>query len=74
MHDETRQLFERLVADRTVLRIYRIDDWGTPWVQCPCPGQSLDECVEELGINEYDVWELVAQSEAPADVADRDNL
>jgi hypothetical protein len=30
----TRRLVRRLIARRRPLRVYRIDECGTPWIQC----------------------------------------
>lgn len=31
---ETRDLWRLLMARRWPLRVFEVDDWGTPWVQC----------------------------------------
>jgi len=56
LHEDTRALYEILVAERTVLQIYEIDEQGSPWVRCP--GRT-SPCDEYLAINEYDIWERV---------------
>lgn len=33
-HDDTRALYERLIARGRALRIAEIDDWGLPWIHC----------------------------------------
>ena len=61
LHEDTRRLFERLVSQRMVLRVYRIDEWGKPWVKCPYPGEPGQCQDEELAIDGFDVWELVPE-------------
>jgi hypothetical protein len=53
LHEDTRALYELLVAERTVLQIYEIDEWGSPWVSHR-PANSTTH--EYLAISEYDVW------------------
>jgi hypothetical protein len=31
---ETAGLWQLLVAQREVLRVYEVDEWGVPWVRC----------------------------------------
>lgn len=33
LHEDTRQLYEHLIAERAVLTVARIDDWGMPWIE-----------------------------------------
>ena len=33
-HRDTRRLYECLIARGRSLRIFRIDDWGLPWIRC----------------------------------------
>jgi hypothetical protein len=58
MHDDTRSLFERLVTERAVLQVYRIDEFGRPWAKCPCPSKR-EQCADELAIDGFDEWEFV---------------
>jgi hypothetical protein len=71
MHDDTRRLFERLVADRAVLQIYEIDDSGLPWVKCPCPTDSEEGGTDYLAIDGFDVWEIVTSASSSPDGADQ---
>lgn len=61
LHEDTRRLFERLVAEGVSLRVYRIDESGLPWVKCSCPGEPGEGQEEELAIDGFDVWELTAE-------------
>jgi hypothetical protein len=61
LHEDTRKLFERLVGEQTILQVYRIDEWGLPWVKC-CFADVPEECQDDLAIDEFDVWELVSNS------------
>jgi hypothetical protein len=56
--EDTRDLFERLVTGRIVLKIYEIDEWGRPWVRCRSGNSACDEY---LAIDDYDTWELVTE-------------
>jgi hypothetical protein len=31
---ETRRVYQRLIARRRSLRVYEVDGWGVPWIQC----------------------------------------
>ena len=69
LHPETRQLYERLVATRKVLRIREIDEDGLPWIKCRfeirCRSKDADRsCQWEhhfLAVND-DSWEWVSRS------------
>ena len=32
LHDETRELYEHLIAEQAVLTVTEIDDWDAPWI------------------------------------------
>ncbi|MCA9074914.1 MAG: hypothetical protein KDA93_07775 [Planctomycetaceae bacterium] len=32
--EETRELYEKLIARGNAQRIYEIDEWGLPWIDC----------------------------------------
>src|SRR5437660_3280918 len=34
LHRETRQVYKRLIERRRPLRVYKIDEWGLPWIRC----------------------------------------
>src|SRR5262245_54202589 len=36
----TRRLVRRLIACRRALRIYEVDEWGSPWIRCRFRGTT----------------------------------
>jgi hypothetical protein len=34
VHPDTLRVYKKLIARRRPLRVYKIDAWGLPWVQC----------------------------------------
>ena len=34
IHRDTMRVYKRLLARRRSLRVYRIDEWGHPWIHC----------------------------------------
>jgi uncharacterized protein (DUF433 family) len=60
LHEETRLLYERLIAKRTTLRIYKIDKDNLPWVRYRCKDQEGEWEYHFLAIKD-EVWELVSR-------------
>jgi len=50
LHDETRELYEHLVAESAILRITEIDDWGVPWIDYTWIRSGVEE-FHSLGLN-----------------------
>jgi hypothetical protein len=61
LHEETRQLYEHLIAEGTVLTVYEIDGDGLPWIEYPFKDEEGETGYHFLAINE-DSWELVAKN------------
>lgn len=34
IHQETKRLYKRLLERRRSVRVYKIDNWGMPWIKC----------------------------------------
>jgi hypothetical protein len=34
LHPSTRRVYARLIARRRSVRVFRIDEWGLPWIRC----------------------------------------
>ncbi len=54
----TRRVYERLIARRRPVRIYRIDEWGLPWVRCNFREEDGRRGYHSLAFN-HDGWERV---------------
>lgn len=65
----TRRVYERLIERRRSVRVYRIDDWGLPWVRCNF--REEDGCwgYHTLVFN-HDGWVRVRRSLSPPFAAD----
>jgi hypothetical protein len=60
LHLETKDLYERLIAMRKVLRIYEIDKDGLPWIKCRVKADGGGWEYHYLAVND-DSWELVSR-------------
>jgi hypothetical protein len=58
LHEDTRQLCERLIATRRVLRVYKIDEWGVAWIRCRFKMRDGTWEHHDLSVNE-DIWDRV---------------
>ncbi len=34
LHRDTRRVYKRLIERRRPVRVYEIDEWGLPWIEC----------------------------------------
>jgi hypothetical protein len=59
LHEDTRRLYERLIAKRTALRVYKIDKEGLPWIRCRFKNEAGECEYHFLAVND-DSWELVS--------------
>ena len=71
----TRRLYMRLIQRRRPVRVYRIDDWGLPWIACRFRRRNGAWVYHFLDIND-DSWVRVRKrqqrSSADRDAAKRD--
>lgn len=58
LHDDTRRLLEQLISRRVPLRVYRVDEWGLPWVRHRFKNEGRWE-YHSLSLDEFDEWERV---------------
>ncbi|WP_292779319.1 hypothetical protein [Nostoc sp. NMS9] len=59
MLENTKQLYQRLIAERAILRISEIDRWGYPVIYYSFQNEQGGEEAHSLAIDEYDIWEKV---------------
>lgn len=50
LHNETRELYEHLIATAVVLSVTEIDGWGVPWIEYTWFHNSIEE-FHSLGLN-----------------------
>ena len=62
LHDETKDVYAKLIALRRVLRIYEIDKTNLPWVKFRLTDDSGGYHYHFLAVND-DSWELVSRTE-----------
>ena len=51
LHDESRELYERLIAEAAVLTVTEIDDWDAPWIDYTWVRDDGTEEFHSLGLN-----------------------
>jgi hypothetical protein len=51
----TRRLYEKLITRRRSLRVYEIDEWGLPWIQCRFRQKNGTWLYHALAVND-DSW------------------
>jgi hypothetical protein len=62
LHKDTRRLFKRLIAKRTILRIKRIDEWRQPWTEIRFKNKAGRREHHSLAVVDADDdWELVSR-------------
>ena len=57
MPEDTRNLYEHLIAKRAVLTVYEIDEWGVPWIEYTWEVDRQEQ-EHSLGID-HDGWEHI---------------
>lgn len=50
LHDETRELYEHLIAENAILTVTEIDDWDAPWIDYTWVRNGIEE-FHSLGLN-----------------------
>jgi hypothetical protein len=55
LHPSTRRVYERLIARNRPVRVYRIDDWGLPWIECKFRERDGRWACHSLAFN-HDGW------------------
>lgn len=51
LHDETRELYERLIIKAAILIVTEIDDWDVPWIDYTWVRSDGVEEFHSLGLN-----------------------
>ncbi|HLO89101.1 MAG TPA: hypothetical protein VK203_29405 [Nostocaceae cyanobacterium] len=59
MHEDTLQLYQRLIEESAVVEVCEIDKYGRPAIIYPYINEEGKEGEHWLALEEYDVWELV---------------
>ncbi|MBE8967749.1 hypothetical protein [Nostoc sp.] len=59
MLEDTKQLYQRLIAERAILTISEINQWGYPVIYYSFQNEQGEGEAHSLAIDEYDIWEKV---------------
>jgi hypothetical protein len=54
-HPDTRRLYQRLIDRRRSVRVYKIDEWGLPWIRCEFKMADGRREYHSLAVND-DSW------------------